>query len=396
MTAADIDIFSVLDTPSYVFDLDLLNTRSETIASHLPENVSLNFALKANPFLVGRLGLHISGYEVCSTGELNICRKMHIDGANIVFSSVNKTISDISCAFEYNVGTFTAESRKQLELINDYAQLYDKKCRVLLRLSSGNQFGMDRNTIESILSTTERYEKIDFIGIHYFTATQRIKPTEQIAEITMLNDWFGLLRDRYRFEPRHLEYGPGLGVSYFDDSNSDITEVRLLDELYTSLKDMSEYCSVTVELGRYIAAHCGKYITSIDDIKHADGVNYVVVDGGIHHLTYAGQIWGMQIPYFTHIHTEQPELCNNEYMICGSLCTTNDILMRKVKLTDPKVGDRLVFHNTGAYSVTEGISLFLSRPLPKIYVKDHKNGLVLLRDVIETHKINSSVQSQDI
>lgn len=47
------------------------------------------------------------------------------------------------------------------------------------------------------------------------------------------------------------------------------------------------------------------------------------------------------------------------------------------------VGDELAFCNCGAYSVTEGIYLFLSRDMPRIYlVEGGKTRLV--RDTVRT------------
>ena len=53
----------------------------------------------------------------------------------------------------------------------------------------------------------------------------------------------------------------------------------------------------------------------------------------------------------------------------------------------PEVDDILVFMNVGAYSVTEGISLFLSRDLPRVYRKCG-DSLTLLRDKIQTEDFN--------
>jgi diaminopimelate decarboxylase len=75
------------------------------------------------------------------------------------------------------------------------------------------------------------------------------------------------------------------------------------------------------------------------------------------------------------------------YDICGSLCTINDVLVKEVPLQHPEVDDILVFMNVGAYSVTEGISLFLSRDLPRVY-KKRGDSLTLLRDKIQTEDFN--------
>ena len=48
-----------------------------------------------------------------------------------------------------------------------------------------------------------------------------------------------------------------------------------------------------------------------------------------------------------------------------------------------------VFYNIGAYSVTEGIYLFLSRKMPKIIAYSEKEGTSLYRDFKFSDKINS-------
>ena len=74
--------------------------------------------------------------------------------------------------------------------------------------------------------------------------------------------------------------------------------------------------------------------------------------------------------------------------LCGSLCTTNDIMVRNYTDADLSVGDVLVFCNIGAYSITEGLNLFLSRDMPVVLI--HSDGIITkVRDVTETWKLNS-------
>ena len=73
--------------------------------------------------------------------------------------------------------------------------------------------------------------------------------------------------------------------------------------------------------------------------------------------------------------------------MCGALCTTADVLVKDLPLTDAAIGDVIAFEKTGAYSVTEGIGLFLSRDLPRIY-KQEEGKRILLRDFIKTSEIN--------
>lgn len=78
-----------------------------------------------------------------------------------------------------------------------------------------------------------------------------------------------------------------------------------------------------------------------------------------------------------------------EWMMVGSLCTFNDVVARNFPVKDLQIGDYFIFHNIGAYSVTEGGYLFLSRDLPNIYFADEKNGIRLVRQGIPTHILST-------
>ena len=99
----------------------------------------------------------------------------------------------------------------------------------------------------------------------------------------------------------------------------------------------------------------------------------------------------MKLPFIRHIKggASSADGKPDTYNICGSLCTVADVLVRNCPLTDLAAGDKLVFEKAGAYSVTEGIYLFLSRDMPRIYMRIPGNKLVTVRDVLRTDEINS-------
>ena len=134
----------------------------------------------------------------------------------------------------------------------------------------------------------------------------------------------------------------------------------------------------------------GEYMTKIVDQKKNDAVNVCIVDGGINHVNYYGQNMAMKTPILSYFPQHSlEEKAEEEWTVYGSLCTVSDILLKKLPLTDARVGDYLVFHNIGAYSVTEGIYLFLSRKMPKIYLYSEDGGAVKLRDGLETWMLNT-------
>ena len=117
-------------------------------------------------------------------------------------------------------------------------------------------------------------------------------------------------------------------------------------------------------MGRFYTAECGYYLTTAMDCKDHGGQHYCIVDGGMNHLNYLGQIMGMKRPHLRHFAARAASV--QDWTLCGSLCTPNDVLVRSMPLAGLCPGDLLVFENTGAYSVTEGLGLFLSRDLPQV------------------------------
>ena len=79
-----------------------------------------------------------------------------------------------------------------------------------------------------------------------------------------------------------------------------------------------------------------------------------------------------------------------KWNLCGSLCTINDILVKQFPTSNLQIGDVFIFKNTGAYCMTEGISLFLSRDLPCVLKIKENNEIELVRKNVPTFELNSS------
>ena len=142
-------------------------------------------------------------------------------------------------------------------------------------------------------------------------------------------------------------------------------------------------------MGRFFAAPCGFYFTRVMDVKTNEGVNYAIVDGGLNQLKYDGQLQGMQIPMIAHLRPESAEAeAPAPWTLCGSLCTTADVLARNVPFHQLAIGDVLVFERTGAYSVMEGMSVFLSREMPQVWLAQG-DEMTLLRDTFLTDVLNT-------
>lgn len=465
-----------IQTPCYVYDLDCFYQRVRQVKKVLGEDIPLTFSIKANPFLTGEVPEEICHVEVCSPGELDICKRVGQDPTRIIYSGVMKENEDIREAIEYGVDILTAESIKHVRMIEEEAERYFanrkggrkesckkyteisrgevkekepepavKQVRVLLRLSSGNQFGMDPEDIHSIIANRQLYPYIDFIGLHYYSGTQKEKERVFQKDTDLIEGVLDQLKEDFGFVPRLVEYGPGTKKEYFlppDFAGSreealvflETEDQKALELAAAAVKRLAEKYPVGVEMGRFLAANCGTYFTKVMDQKTTAGVHYVILDGGIHQVNYYGKLMadmrGKKPPvglackktdqndsnddktfseaqnngregieayntdgegiktYGTDKNgTEGFEGDRQTYCLCGSLCTTADVLIREIELPRLKEGDVLAFEEVGAYSITEAMELFLSRNMPRVYLK--KDGKIReVREPVASSMIN--------
>ena len=400
-----IEIADQHSTPLYILDKEALENRINEIKAILGEGVTLCYAMKANPFFVDAFKHLNTKYEVCSPGEFAICEREKVNMKDIVLSGVNKEKADICHVLNDcgGVGVYTVESKEQYSLLSECAREAEVTIDVLLRVTSGNQFGLDEEDIKDIVKNREKYPELNIRGVQCYTGTQKKKFDIIKSEIEWLDGLCDSLYADYGFKAEELEYGPGLPVSYFGDAAYD-NKYDMLKELAALLENYKAKYSITLEMGRYLVAECGIYVTGIADIKKNKGQQYVIVDGGINHVNYYGQAMAMKKPRCEFIPMEYTEGfadgADHEvevysqgvqpYNICGSLCTVGDVIVKNLELKDAKIGDMIAFYNIGAYSVTEGIYLFLSRRMPAIVMYSKKNGYRVIRKPIETFLINSS------
>ena len=394
-------------TPSYIFDTDELCTRIDAMQQILGCGVTVCYAMKANPFLISVLDKKLDKFEVCSPGEFAICEKEGINREKIVLSGVNKEKKDILYSMKTGaVGIYTVESLNQLELINSCAVECGIKVKVLIRVTSGNQFGINERQVYEIADRKDELKGIIIEGIQCYSGTQKKKLSQIEAEVVWLQAIAHTCEAEHGVKLKEIEYGPGLSVDYFvtdkcDAMNTDFDELK---EFAAMIKEMSEKFNVTLEMGRYIAATCGILISRIADMKMNDTTRYAIIDSGINHINYYGQAMAMKKPRCEFIPMEYTEGFADgvdhevevysqgvqPYNICGSLCTVGDVIVKNLELKDAKIGDMIAFYNIGAYSVTEGIYLFLSRRMPAIVLYSNKNGYRVIRKSVETFLINSS------
>ena len=213
-------------TPTYIFDVREVEARIRLLRSLLPEDTGLCFAVKANPFLIPYVADLVDRLEVCSPGEYEICIQEQIAPEKIVVSGVNKTYESMKRILSYSkgAGIYTIESEEHAKILRTLAEKNQMPLSVLIRLSSGNQFGVDAETFLRLAKEIQESPYLTLAGVHYYAGTQK-RQSKLEKELDTLTAFAKTFEEETGTVLNELEYGAGMKVSYFiNDSEKDQRE----------------------------------------------------------------------------------------------------------------------------------------------------------------------------
>ncbi len=150
-----------------------------------------------------------------------------------------------------------------------------------------------------------------------------------------------------------------LGGGYlYNQINNHQPLIRLIKQLTEDYQ-----LTVFIEPGKAIVGNAGFIVTTIIDCFESDGKQVCVLDTSVNHNP---EVFEYQ---------QKPELLehdskgNYSCLLVGSTCLAGDLFGEYRLQTMPKVGDRLVFANVGAYSLIKA-NRFNGYNLPDVYKVD--------------------------
>lgn len=362
------ELESRYSVPLYIYNGDDACRNAVEIQGYLGKAVRLCYAVKANCYLAEPLTDVIGDFEVSSRGELEYCLENRIPAEKISYSGVWKTDPEVKAALDAGVKRFILDSARQIQRMRKLAK---EKVDVLLRLSSGNQFGMDIQEIAQIFMEQRRNPFVNIVGIHYYAGTQRQFVYQIEKDFQPLKNGLAYLEEKgIRFS--EIQLGGGMGIPLYQ-SDSIHTYEEMADYLFNFVGKLSEHYRVTYECGRAIASNAGRYITKVFEKKKRENREILLLQGGSHHLKYHGNIVGQKTP-FIECAAKKEQQGEQTYTVCGSLCSAGDILAMKFLHSCVGIGDYMIFYHAGAYSMQEAASLFLLMEMPGILVYNGNNG----------------------
>ncbi|MCU0949505.1 MAG: pyridoxal-dependent decarboxylase, exosortase A system-associated [Burkholderiaceae bacterium] len=369
-------------TPFYAYDRRRLDDRIALLRRHLPREIDLHYAIKANPMpaLVAHAAARVDGLDVASGRELRVALDAGMAPKDISFAGPGKSVSEMEQAVAAGV-LLNAESPREIRELARISERLGRSARVAVRVnpafelkSSGmkmgggpKQFGVDAETVPQLLREIGRLG-LAFEGFHIYSGSQNLRADSICESQRKVFDLAVQLAEHAPAPVRTLNVGGGFGVPYFPgDQALDLAPIG--DNLRALVAEAAvrlPQARLVVELGRYIVAEAGVYVCRVVDRKISRGHVFLVTDGGLHHHLAAsgnfGQVIRKNYPVaIAHrVRGGERELAS----VVGPLCTPLDLLGEKMDLARADEGDLVAVFQSGAYGFTASPHLFLGHPAP--------------------------------
>jgi diaminopimelate decarboxylase len=335
-------------TPAYVVAEDDLRSQarrfSEALARVHDGPGDVVYASKAFPCtavlrVFAEEGL---GCDVASGGELHLALRAGFEPGRLYLHGNAKSDAELRMALEAEVGTVVIDNEHEAGRL----QALGGGPRLLVRVvpgvdadthehiltgQAGSKFGMAPDAARALA------DRIDIAGLHMHIGSQlhSLDPYRRaVAALARVGD----------FEVYDL--GGGLGVPYLPEDDVVSPEDWVTGVVAAAHAELGEGKSLVLEPGRALVANAGVTLYRVESVKPgAVGERIVAVDGGmsdnLRPMLY-GAVYDAAL-------ADRIGAGGDACTVVGKHCESGDVLVRDVRLPDPRPGDVLVVPATGAY-----------------------------------------------
>jgi diaminopimelate decarboxylase len=367
------------DTPLFVYDSAMLRARVAQWRAVMPAAVQLHFAMKANPYppLLAFMARLVDGFDVASGGELKAAIDSGMAAAHISFAGPGKRDRELEAAIVAGA-TLNLESTGEAARALSIAARAGLTPRLAVRVNpdfdlkgsgmkmggGAKPFGVDAAEVPALVRRLIA-AGADWQGFHIFAGSQALDPmaiADTQAQTVALAE---RLADKIGATPPLVNLGGGMGVPYFPgDKAVDAMAIgAALGETLAARADVLSGSRFAMELGRWLVAEAGVYLTRVVDRKTSHGETFLVTDGGLHHQLAASGNFGTVIRrnYPIAVADAFGEAPTETVSVVGCLCTPLDRLGDQVALPRSDVGNLIAIFQAGAYGASASPAAFLGQ-----------------------------------
>ncbi|HJW73331.1 MAG TPA: hypothetical protein VJ486_10920 [Geothrix sp.] len=358
-------------TPCFAYSRAVAEGQLRALHAALPARVRVAYAVKANAHqdLLARFAALGASFDCASIGELDKVEALRLPPGRIFFAGPGKREPELRKALALGARV-QAEGWEDLARIDELA---DGEVAVNLRVhpafdieegsriiggSGPSAFGVDEEDVPGLLQRAANLRHVRIRGLHVFAASNQREASKLLAIHGAVLSLGKRLHRDFGLSFEQIDLGGGLGVPYAPEETA--LDLAVLGQGLSKLLTRHSWFTgeLILEPGRFLAAPCGVYLARVVRIKESRGQRFTILEGGINHLLRP-LLTGQAFPVKAVGQGEGGLLTT----LAGPLCTSLDRL-GEVHLPELLAGDLVAFGMTGAYGFSEGMTHFLSHPVP--------------------------------
>jgi diaminopimelate decarboxylase len=382
-------------TPCYVYDAATIRARARALAPF----GHVRYAQKACSNVHVLRILRAEGLSVDATSEGEIERALRAgfqpggDPAEIVYTADLLTPSVLDRVIELGIPV-NAGSEDML------SQLGERRARhpVWLRINPGfghghsrkvntggewSKHGIWHENLPDALARIDQHE-LDLVGLHVHIGSGSDLDHLQTVAGAMVT-----LVEKLGRDIRAISGGGGLPIPYRSD------DVPMDVDRYSSIwqeararieRHLGHAISLEIEPGRYLVAEAGFLVSEVRAVKHMGPNLFAVLDAGFNDLARPVMYGAHHDVTVLDCEGRRPQGREVRPVVLGGpLCESGDVFTQSASgevlprhLPLPQVGDRVVFHDAGAYGASMS-SNYITRPLAAEVLLENGQGRLIRR-----------------
>ena len=331
----------------------------------LGRQAHVHYAMKANSSLAvlqvfAQAGC---GFDIVSGGELERVIAAGGDPAQVIFSGVGKTRTEMRRALLAGIECFNVESEAELDVLDAVAREVGVRAPVSLRVNpnvdaqthpyistglKGNKFGIAHERAVEVYQRAASLPGLKVVGIDCHIGSQITSMGPYLDALDRVLDLVEAI-EKAGIALQHIDFGGGLGINYQGDTPpaADALWSRLLQRLD---ERGHGHRPLMLEPGRSLVGNAGVCLTEVQYLKPGEQKNFCIVDAAMNDLPRPA----MYEAYHQIVELTTPAKGSAPALVCdvvGPVCESGDWLGRDRSL-HAQPGDLLAVLSTGAYCMS--------------------------------------------
>lgn len=366
-----------LETPFVVVNLDVVKRNYLALKKNFPF-ADVYYAVKANPqdkiiSMLAELGSH---FDIASRYELDQVLRLGVVPERLSYGNTIKKERDVEYFYEKGVRLFATDSKEDLKTIAEKAPGSKVYVRILVENTSSadwplsRKFGCHPDMAYDLLIQARDTGLVPY-GISFHVGSQQRDIGQWNEALVKTRYLMDSLEEEEDIKLQMINMGGGFPAHYITPANEledYATEItRYLEEDFGEDRPR-----IILEPGRSLVGDSGilgAEVVMVSKKTNTALFKWVYLDAGVMNGLFETINESIKYPIVTS--KDMPGAKTGQVVLAGPTCDSMDIMYEDYKYLLPKslkVGDRVYFLSTGAYTSSYASIEFNGFPPIKTYI----------------------------